>query len=137
MDGSSREGGKEKRVLQGEVEVKRSFKPSCLFPKFATRYRLELRPFEAPGFVATVSGTTTTSSSRASSKSKFLSNASSMTPLLNNPVTIVNFPTPGVVLRSRLPLEYAQEKGADYRNFVGLLENGNQRFHHHRAAGDR
>lgn len=36
-DGSSREGGKEKRVMQGELEVKRSFKPTCLFPKFATR----------------------------------------------------------------------------------------------------
>lgn len=123
--------------MQGEVEVKRSFKPSCLFPKFATRYRLELRPFEAPGFVATVSGTTTTSSSRASSKSKFLSNASSMTPLLNNPVTVVNFSTPGVVLRWRLPRGYAQEKGTDYSNSVGLLENGNQRFYHDGAAGER
>jgi hypothetical protein len=28
-----------KRVLQGEVEVKRSLKPSALFPKFTTRVR--------------------------------------------------------------------------------------------------
>lgn len=136
-DGSSREGRKEKRALQGEVEVKRSFKPSCLFPKFTTRYHMELRPFEAPGFVPAASGITTMASSRASSKSKLPSNASSMTPLLKHPVTIVNFPAPGIILRSRMPPEYAQEKGADYNNSVGLLENGNQRFYHHGAAGDR
>ncbi|KAI5992078.1 hypothetical protein EDD15DRAFT_2388303 [Pisolithus albus] len=86
-DSKRREGGKEKRVMQGELEVKRSFKPTCLFPKFATRIA----------------------------------------------VKVVSFPAPGAVLRSRMPPEYAQENGADYRNFVGLLENGIQRFYHHGA----
>lgn len=134
-DGSSRGGAVGKRVLQGEVEVKRSSKPSCLFPKFTTRYRMELRPFEAPGFVPTVSGTTTTSSSRWSSKFKLPLNASSMTPLLKHPVTIVNFPARSTTLRSRVPPEYVQGKGVDCNNSVGLLENGNRWFYHH--GGDR
>ncbi|KAF9234229.1 hypothetical protein BU15DRAFT_90063 [Melanogaster broomeanus] len=99
-----------KRVLQGEVEVKRSLKPSALFPKFTTRYHMDLHPFEVPGFVAT---------------------APKSGPLLTQKVTVVNFSAPGITMRSHAPPQYVQEQAADFNNSVGLLENGNQRFYHH------
>ncbi|KIJ67028.1 hypothetical protein HYDPIDRAFT_109020 [Hydnomerulius pinastri MD-312] len=99
-----------KRILQGEVDVKRTFKPSTLFPKFTIRYHMEFQPFEAPGFVAT---------------------APKITPLLKQKVTVVCVGALGVTMRSHAPPEYVQEQAADYNKSVGLLENGNQRFYHH------
>ncbi|KAH7884480.1 hypothetical protein F5I97DRAFT_1929339 [Phlebopus sp. FC_14] len=98
-----------KRVLQGEVDVKRNLKPSTLFPNFTIRYHMELQPFEAPGFVAVAPKNT----------------------LLKQKVTIVCFSAPGIPMRSHAPPEYVQEQAADYNKSVGLLENGNQRFYHH------
>jgi len=107
-------GTQGKRVLQGEVDVKKSLKPSTLFPRFTISYRLDLQPFEVTGFAVT------------SPKS---------TPLLKQKVMIVNFPAAGIPVRSHAPPEYVQEQGADYNRSVGLLENGNQRFYHHGGGG--
>ncbi|KAH0832895.1 hypothetical protein J3R83DRAFT_11847 [Lanmaoa asiatica] len=106
--------GPGQRVLQGEVDIKGSLKPSTLFPRFTISYHLDLQPFEAAGFVAT---------------------APKSTPLLRQKVTIANFPALGVPVRSNAPPEYIQEQGADYNSSVGLLENGNQRFFHHGGTG--
>ncbi|KAF9223898.1 hypothetical protein BS17DRAFT_795942 [Gyrodon lividus] len=103
-----------KRILQGEVNVKRSLKPSTLFPKFTIRYHMELQPFEASGFVSIAPKTN---------------------PLLRQKVTVVNFGAQGITVRSHAPPEYVQEQAADYIKSVGLLENGNQRFYHHGAPG--
>ncbi|KAN0093272.1 hypothetical protein V8E55_004056 [Tylopilus felleus] len=102
------------RILRGEVDVKKSLKPSTVFPRFTISYHLDLQPFEVAGFVAT---------------------APKSTPLLRRKVTITNFPALGIQVRSHAPPEYIQEQGADYNKSVGLLENGNQRFFHHGGGG--
>ncbi|KAG8213462.1 hypothetical protein J3R82DRAFT_11980 [Butyriboletus roseoflavus] len=107
-------GAKEQRVLHGEVDVKKSFRPSTLFPRFTISYRLDLQPFETAGFVVT---------------------APKSTPLLRQKVTIANFPAFGIPVCSRAPPEYVQQQGADYNSSFGLLENGNQRFLHHEGTG--
>jgi hypothetical protein len=102
-----------KRVLQGEVKLKKTFKQSVIFPRFSVRYHLEVYPFEAAGFVHTphVSG-----------------------PLLTQPVNVTSFHATGIVMRSFAPPEYAEEI-ENLDNSVGLLENGNQRFYHHGGYG--
>ncbi|KAG9314824.1 hypothetical protein JVU11DRAFT_3917 [Chiua virens] len=102
------------RILQGEIDVKTSLRPSTLFPRFTIRYHLDLQPFEVAGFVVTAPKTT---------------------PLLRQKVTISNFPALGIPIRMHAPPEYVQEQGADYNKSVGLLENGNQRFFHHGGTG--
>lgn len=128
-----------KRVLRGEVNLKKTFKQSVIFPRFSVRvsdflsclsgetrspvcclqfvigsqYHLEVQPFEAVGFVHAphVSG-----------------------PLLTQPVNVTSFHATGIVLRSFAPPEYAEEI-KNFDNSVGLLENGNQRFYHHGGLG--
>lgn len=102
-----------KRVLQGEVNLKKTFKENIVFPRFSVRYHLEVHPFEAVGFVHTphVPG-----------------------PLLTQPVNVTSFHATGIVMRSFAPPEYAEEI-ENLDNSVGLLENGNQRFYHHGGYG--
>lgn len=102
-----------KRLLQGEVNLKKTFKQSVVFPRFTVRYHLEVHPFEAIGFVhaPAVSG-----------------------PLLTQPVNLTSFHATGIVMRSFAPSEYAEEI-ENFNNSVGLLENGNQRFYHHGGSG--
>ncbi|KAG1738345.1 uncharacterized protein EDB91DRAFT_1249262 [Suillus paluster] len=102
-----------KRALQGEVNLKKTFKQSVVFPRFAVRYHLEVHPFEAVGFVhpPTVSG-----------------------PLLTLPVNVTSLRSTGFVMRSFAPPEYT-EQIENFNNSVGLLENGNQRFYHHGGLG--
>ncbi|KAF9229857.1 hypothetical protein BU15DRAFT_24320, partial [Melanogaster broomeanus] len=73
-----------KRVLQGEVGIKPSLKPSTLFHKFSIRYHMELQPFEVPGFVVTAP-------------------TSKTNPLLKQKVTVVNLGAQGITMRSRAP----------------------------------
>lgn len=102
-----------KRVLRGEVTLKKTFKQSVVFPRFSVRYHLEVHPFEAVGFVHAphVSG-----------------------PLLTQPVNVTSFHATGIVMRSFAPPNYAEET-ENFDNSVGLLENGNQRFYHHAGLG--
>ncbi|KAG2145376.1 uncharacterized protein EDB93DRAFT_519609 [Suillus bovinus] len=102
-----------KRVLQGEVNLKKTFKQSVIFPRFSVRYHLEVHPFEAVGFVHAphVTG-----------------------PLLTQPVGVTSLHATGIVMRSLAPPEYAKEI-ENFDNSVGLLENGNQRFYHHGGLG--
>jgi hypothetical protein len=125
-----------KRVLQGEVKLKQTFKQSVVFPRFSVRvsdslsclcgetrspacylqfvigsqYHLEVHPFEAVGFVHTphVSG-----------------------PLLIQPVNVTSFHATGIVMRSFAPPEYAEES-ENFGNPVSLLDNG---FFHHGGYG--
>ncbi|KAI9568203.1 hypothetical protein HD554DRAFT_2022523 [Boletus coccyginus] len=109
--------GQGQRILRGEVDVKRSFRPSTLFPwvhHLCASYHLDLQPFEVAGFVATVPKSV---------------------PLLQQKVTITNFPAVGIPVRSHAPPEYVREQGADYDRSVVLSENGNQRFFHHGGTG--
>jgi hypothetical protein len=122
-----------KRILEGEVNLKKTLKQSVIFPHFAVRvgnlfflscqrtlfmdgsqYHLEVYPFEVAGFMHAppVPG-----------------------PLLSQPVNVTSFHAAGVVMRSFAPPEYAQEKNENFNNSVGLLENGNQRFYHHAGPG--
>lgn len=102
-----------KRVLQGEVNLKKTFKQSVVFPRFSVRYHLEVHPFDAAGFVHAphVSG-----------------------PLLTQPVNVSSSHATGIVMRSFAPPEYAEET-QNFDNSVGLLENGNQRFYSHAGHG--
>ncbi|KAF7312501.1 hypothetical protein MIND_00263800 [Mycena indigotica] len=104
------EGGKEpgKRVLRGEVEVKKSIKPSFMFPRFTTRYTMDLLPFSITGFAPDKKPTA----------------------LLSEPVKIVSKHIPGIVPRSYAPPGYKKPVESDYNAAVGYLENGNQRFYH-------
>ncbi|KAJ7650104.1 hypothetical protein FB45DRAFT_9710 [Roridomyces roridus] len=97
------------RVLRGEVEVKKSLRPSFLFPRFSVRYTLELLPFDVAGYVDT------------NSKKSFIS----------EPVKITTKQVPGIVPKSHAPPGYAKPAENDYNSAVGYLENGNQRFYHH------
>ncbi|KAG2126748.1 hypothetical protein BD769DRAFT_789990 [Suillus cothurnatus] len=99
-----------KRVLQGEVKLKQTFKQSVVFPRFSVRYHLEVHPFEAVGFVHTphVSG-----------------------PLLIQPVNVTSFHATSIVMRSFAPPEYAEES-ENFGNPVSLLDNG---FFHHGGYG--
>jgi hypothetical protein len=127
-----------KRVLQGEVNLKKTFKQSVVFPRFSVRvsnfisclseefrspvcclrligsqYHLEVHPFDAAGFVHAphISG-----------------------PLLTQPVNVSSSHATGIVMRSFAPPEYAEEI-QNFDNSVGLLENGNQRFYSHTGHG--
>ncbi|KAG1750073.1 hypothetical protein EDB19DRAFT_1936766 [Suillus lakei] len=102
-----------KRVLRGEVNLKKTFKQSVVFPRFSVRYHLEVHSFEAVGFV------------HAPHVSA---------PLLTQPVDVTSFHATGIVMRSFAPPEYA-EQIENFDNSVGLLENGNQRFYHHGGLG--
>ncbi|KAG1841130.1 hypothetical protein DFJ58DRAFT_78020 [Suillus subalutaceus] len=99
-----------KRVLQGEVKLKNTFKQSVVFPRFSVRYYLEVHPFEAVGFVHTphVSG-----------------------PLLTQPVNVTSFHATGIVMRSFAPPEYAEEP-ENLDSSISLLENA---FCHHGGYG--
>ncbi|KAJ7067135.1 hypothetical protein C8F01DRAFT_1120403 [Mycena amicta] len=109
------EGAKEPgiRILRGEVEVKKSIKPSFVFPRFTVRYTMDLLPFSITGFVP--QGGTPAKS----------------TVLFSEPVKIVTKHIPGIVPRSYAPPGYEKPQDSDYNAAVGLLENGNQRFYHH------
>ncbi|KAH7909498.1 hypothetical protein BJ138DRAFT_1155089 [Hygrophoropsis aurantiaca] len=96
-----------RRVLQGEVDVKRFLHPSFSFPNIAVTYSLELLPFEATGFVA----------------SPHLSNV-----LAGQQIEITSVPARGIVARSHAPPEYVQEQAGDYNNAIRMLEGWNQRF---------
>ncbi|KAH9481699.1 hypothetical protein JR316_0006226 [Psilocybe cubensis] len=112
----SREGADEpnRKVLQGELEVVKTLKPSFKFPKVTIRYSLDLLPFSASGFVMneTVPGTV----------------------LLKETVTIATRQILGLNAHSYAPPGYEKPQNVDYNKSLGLLENGNQRFlgHHHR-----
>lgn len=128
----SKEGAVEvnKRVFQGEMELVKTLKPSFIFPNFAIRvstfmsigivdssllvgkYKLELLPFEAAGFVGPV----------YEGKDSVL---------LSEQVTLTTRQIPGLTTRSYAPPGYEKPKAVDYSKSVGLLENGNQRFLHH------
>jgi len=105
-----------KRVFQGEMELVKTLKPSFKFPNFTIRYKLELSPFEAAGFVGPVY------------EGKYPA-------LLSEQVTITTKQIPGLTIRSYAPPGYEKPKAVDYSKSVGLLENGNQRFLHHGNIG--
>jgi hypothetical protein len=118
--------------LHGEIDIRKSLKPSFVFPRFTLRvspsrtsfqesvqiryrtlclqYYITLAPFTATGFA---SSTTDAPS------------------LLTEKVSIVTENAPGVVPRSHAPPGYVRPEEGDYNNSVGYLENGNQRFYHH------
>ncbi|KAL7279290.1 hypothetical protein ACG7TL_007131 [Trametes sanguinea] len=102
-----------KRVLQGELEVKKGLKLGFTFPRFSLRYMLALLPFQAPGFAP---------AAPAGPDSEAL---------LTVPVSITTVNAPGVVPRSYAPPGYVFPEEGDYNTAVGYLENGNQRFYHH------
>ncbi|RPD59528.1 hypothetical protein L227DRAFT_575968 [Lentinus tigrinus ALCF2SS1-6] len=109
------------RVLQGELEVKKSLKIGFVYPRFSVRYVLALLQLQAPGWApASPSGSSGSSSS-----------SSAKEPLVSHPVTLVSVNAAGVVPRSYAPPGYAEKHEADYNTTVGYLENGNQRFLHH------
>ncbi|KAF8968053.1 hypothetical protein BDZ97DRAFT_1655513 [Flammula alnicola] len=115
----SREGAEEsnRRVLQGELEVVKTLKPSFKFPKFTIRYSLDLLPFKAPGFTSAPSPP----------------NAGNNPVLLTEWVNIATKQVPGITPHSYAPPGYEKPQAIDYNKSLGLLENGNQRFlHHHR-----
>ncbi|KAJ7031298.1 hypothetical protein C8F04DRAFT_1110697 [Mycena alexandri] len=109
----SNEGAQEpgKRVLRGELEVKRQTKPSFLFPRLTIRYTLDLKAFAITGF---------TSVGIEAGKS-----------LLSEPVKITTKQIPGIAPRSYAPPGYEKPPESDFNSAVGYLENGNQRFYHH------
>ncbi|CDO77950.1 hypothetical protein BN946_scf184720.g4 [Trametes cinnabarina] len=97
------------RVLQGELEVKKSLKLGFVFPRFSLRYMLALLPFRAPGFAPAVSAGPDSDA------------------LLTERVSIASVNAPGVVPRSYAPPGYVFPEEGDYNTAVGYLENGNQR----------
>ncbi|KAJ7126829.1 hypothetical protein C8R44DRAFT_105996 [Mycena epipterygia] len=101
-----------KRIMRGELEVKKQVKPSFLFPRFSVRYTLELLPFATTGF--------TSVETSGPGKS-----------LLSEPVKITTKHVPGIIPRSYAPPGYEKPEENDYNSAVGYLENGNQRFYHH------
>ncbi|KAJ7158555.1 hypothetical protein C8R46DRAFT_394456 [Mycena filopes] len=109
----STEGAQEpgKKVMRGELEVKRQTKPSFVFPRLTMRYTLDLKPFVITGF---------TPIGADSSKS-----------LLSEPVKITTRHITGITPRSYAPPGYEKPPESDFNSAVGYLENGNQRFFHH------
>ncbi|KAJ7773471.1 hypothetical protein B0H16DRAFT_1714355 [Mycena metata] len=109
----SNEGAQEpgKRVLRGELDVKKQTKPSFLFPRLTIRYSLELKPFDITGFASV---------GVEAGKS-----------LLSEPVKITTRQIPGITPRSYAPPGYEKPPESDFNSAVGYLENGNQRFFHH------
>ncbi|KAJ6623969.1 hypothetical protein B0H10DRAFT_2162288 [Mycena sp. CBHHK59/15] len=109
----SSEGAPEsgKRVLRGELDVKKSVKPSFLFPRFSVRYTLELLPFSTTGFTSlgTEPGVA----------------------MVSQPLKITTKSVPGITPKSYAPPGYERPPEGDYNSAVGYLENGNQRFYHH------
>ncbi|KAJ7707531.1 hypothetical protein B0H17DRAFT_1032986 [Mycena rosella] len=99
------------RTMRGELDVKKTVKPSFLFPRFSVRYTLELLPFAITGF---------TSLGIEPGKS-----------LLSEPVTITTKQVPGITPKCYAPPGYEKPEENDYNSSVGYLENGNQRFYHH------
>ncbi|KAI0696320.1 hypothetical protein C8T65DRAFT_664032 [Cerioporus squamosus] len=95
------------RVLQGELEVKKSLKVGFVFSRFSVRYVLALLQFQAPAGLP------------------------AKEPLVSQPVTLASVNAAGVVPRSYAPPGYAEKHEADYNTAMGYLENGNQRFLHH------
>ncbi|OJA08720.1 hypothetical protein AZE42_07084 [Rhizopogon vesiculosus] len=91
------------RVLEGEVQLKKTFKQSVVFPRFAVRYHLDVHHFEVAGFV----------------HAPLVSD-----PLLTQPVDITSFHAPGISMRSFAPPEYAQEQYENFSNSLGLLGSG-------------
>ncbi|RDX57135.1 hypothetical protein OH76DRAFT_1424761 [Lentinus brumalis] len=105
------------RVLQGELEVKKSLKVGFVFSRFSVRYVLALLQFQAPGWApASPSGSSVSSAKE---------------PLVVQPITLASVNAVGVVPRSYAPPGYVENHEADYNTAVGYLENGNQRFLHH------
>ncbi|KAJ7773470.1 hypothetical protein B0H16DRAFT_150150 [Mycena metata] len=103
----STEGGSEpgRRVMRGEVEVKKQTKPSFVFPRFTVRYTLELLPFATSGFISL--GTE---------------------PLISKPVKITTRNIPGITPRSYRPPGYVKPQDTDYNMEVGSSANGAQRI---------
>ncbi|KAF7976619.1 hypothetical protein HWV62_2292 [Athelia sp. TMB] len=102
------------RILEGEIDVKKTIKPSFVFPKCAMRYTVELLPFDAPGFVFA---------------------GSPLEPLISQPVSIVTASMHGVEPHFYAPPGYPEPEVADYNNVAGMLENGTQIFYHHLYGG--
>lgn len=100
---------KGKRMLQGEILIKKGSKPTFAFPRFALKYFIQLEAFEASGY-AGPSG-----------------NAN----ILTQPISVATINAPGIVTRSYAPPGYSDMDEGNYATTVGLLENGNQRFLHH------
>ncbi|CCL99286.1 uncharacterized protein FIBRA_01302 [Fibroporia radiculosa] len=111
---TERASGDRVRMMQGELNVEVSSKPSFIFPEFSLRYKLALFPPHAPGF----------SSKLTADK-----------PLVVEEVTVTTAEAAGVYSRSYAPPGYMQPVDPDYNNTVGYLENGNQRFMHHGGHG--
>ncbi|KDR85823.1 hypothetical protein GALMADRAFT_234914 [Galerina marginata CBS 339.88] len=105
----SRQGavGLNTRVMEGELELLKSLKPSFKFPNVTVRYSLDLLGFTATGFVA---------------------NEDNDAVLLKEQVTIVTRQIIGLVSYSYAPPGYEKPQGGDYNMSMGLLANGNQRF---------
>ncbi|KAJ7476021.1 hypothetical protein FB451DRAFT_265026 [Mycena latifolia] len=99
------------RTMRGELDVKKTVKPSFLFPRFSVRYTLDLLPFSITGF---------TSLGTEPGKS-----------ILSEPVKITTKQVPGITPKSYAPPGYERPPEGDYNSAVGYLENGNQRFYHH------
>ncbi|KAF8802487.1 hypothetical protein BYT27DRAFT_7341372 [Phlegmacium glaucopus] len=125
----SKEGGKEvnKRVLQGELELVKTLKPSFKFPNITIsvstivpigimviidevmlhqwKYTMELLPFEAAGFVEAA-------------------NEGKDPVLLSEQVTLTTRQIPGLITRSYAPPGYERPpQEVNYGNSVGFLLN--------------
>ncbi|KAI0789899.1 hypothetical protein C8Q75DRAFT_806557 [Abortiporus biennis] len=116
-EGEKTGNGSLKRILQGELEVRRGLKPSFVFPRFALRYSIVLMPVEAAGFIPDTS--TGPSTSNAAGQA-----------LVAQRVTVTSINAPGILPRSYAPPGYEHKEEGDYNAAVGYLENGNQRFYH-------
>ncbi|EIN09874.1 hypothetical protein PUNSTDRAFT_133646 [Punctularia strigosozonata HHB-11173 SS5] len=118
------DGGKgSKRVLMGELEVRKGLKASFSFPKHCVWYSIALRSFTAPGFTYTPPAVGSSSS------------AGSEEFLLTERVTITTVPAAGPSPRAYAPPGYRDENNqGDYNTAIGFLENGNQRFYHHHGG---
>ncbi|KAI0696900.1 hypothetical protein BC835DRAFT_1271093 [Cytidiella melzeri] len=103
----SPEGSSEplKRRLQGELEIKKTLRPTFTFPTFALRYDVCMYPSQAPGFVGT----------------------NPTTPLLTERVTIGALNAPGITPKSYAPPGYVHATEHTWNAAAGYLENGDQR----------
>ncbi|KLO08938.1 hypothetical protein SCHPADRAFT_931505 [Schizopora paradoxa] len=106
---SEEEAAGGKKVLKGEIDVRKATKPSFKFPRFTVRYQLDLMcPTALQG------------------------DAPSNQPILSERIQIVTENAEGIVPHSHAPPGYVVPDGeGNYNNSVGYLENGNQRFYHH------
>ncbi|KAJ7031297.1 hypothetical protein C8F04DRAFT_1110692 [Mycena alexandri] len=106
----STEGASEpgRRVMRGELEVKKQTKPSFVFPRFTVRYTLELLPFAITGFT-----------SLGTKPRKCL---------ISEPMKIATKNIPGINPRSYIPPGYVKPQDTEYTTEIGSSANGAQRI---------